>query len=170
MLAVSGLAVAFVSAIAAAAAAIMAPISAWLIAREGHKHERWTKTYEDRRAAYIAMLRTVYVGRQLAHATARSIEHNDPTIIAREGGAGYRAIDQQLDEIALVLAMSTDAIQSAWSAYNRAEERTTDFMSNAPRDTEAERAASAKRIRDDLEQNRILLNNLRAAVSADLRE
>lgn len=56
VVAVSGLEVALVSAIAAVAAVVMTPLAAFITARQQHRHERWLHLYTDRRDAYVALL------------------------------------------------------------------------------------------------------------------
>jgi hypothetical protein len=57
MVAVSALEVALISAIAAAAAVVVTPLAALITARWGHRHEYRLRLYEDRRDAYMALLR-----------------------------------------------------------------------------------------------------------------
>jgi hypothetical protein len=80
MFAISALDVAFVSAIAAVAAAVAAPLSAWLLAIANNRHDRWVKTYGDLREAYVSCLRAIYSERGHAGLLALMFEKDDPSI------------------------------------------------------------------------------------------
>src|SRR5205085_3685107 len=54
--AVTGLEVALISAIATAAAVMVAPITAVITMRLTHRHERRLNVYNDRRDSYLALL------------------------------------------------------------------------------------------------------------------
>ena len=72
--------VAFITAVAAAAAAIAAPISAWVVARANNKHDRWAKTYSDLHTAYSALLQDIITVRAMIQRLAQVYESGDESI------------------------------------------------------------------------------------------
>jgi hypothetical protein len=87
VLAISGLDVAFVSAIAAVAAAIAAPLSAWLVAVANNRHDRWVKTYDDLRDAYLRLLRVIFSAHVNTSAFVAVLERDDPGVYEAKSAA-----------------------------------------------------------------------------------
>jgi hypothetical protein len=83
IVAVTALQVALVSSIAALVAAIMTPVITWIVTSMRNRHERWTHVYQDRRDAYLALLRLDYallgVARNLNYAVSTEGPSEPPT-------------------------------------------------------------------------------------------
>jgi hypothetical protein len=169
LLALSALDVAFVSALAAAAAAVAAPISAYAVARANHKHDRWHKTYEDRRTAYQRLLRVIHAGRITASGFAKALESGDPDLFAARATATETA-DETLDRAVAVGAFAADAVRDAVAEWNDTYHTLDSALRGATYATDAQRQASAKAIGEAIEETAAAVRKIEDAIRADLRK
>jgi hypothetical protein len=70
--------VALVSSIAALTAAVVTPVVTWIVTGMRNRQERWSRVYEDRRAAYLSILSEGYRSIEVLEAFADALERNDP--------------------------------------------------------------------------------------------
>jgi hypothetical protein len=169
LLALSALDVAFVGAVAAAAAAVAAPISAYAVARANHKHDRWLKTYEDRRAAYQRSLRAIHASRITASAFAAALEADDPDVFARRTAAA-ETTQETLDRHVEIGAFAEDAVRDAVADWDRVSRTVVDAVHDARYATDEESRTSARAIREALTETRAATRRVEDAIRADLRE
>jgi hypothetical protein len=171
MLAISGLDVAFVSAIAAVAAAVAAPLSAWLVALATHRHERWVKTYDDVREAYQNVLRALYASRTVASALAGALEANDASAFAGRVAAAREETDvKPIERLATAAMFASAVVTAAMDQLAPALEEVTKAVDDVKLTTEDGRIASAAAIRKALRDSQPGLSRLREAIRTDLRK
>jgi hypothetical protein len=169
MLAISGLDVAFVSAIAAIAAAIAAPLSSWLVAIANNRHDRWVKTYDDLRDAYLRLLRQIYRLHTSTSAFVQMLDADDPGVYGGQSAIAERP-DEQVDRLALAGAFASGPVVKAVEDWDTARQEVIELVKNAKFGTEGERRDSAAAIRDAQDKLREPVRRIRDAIRADLRK
>lgn len=168
MLAISGLDVAFVSAIAAVAAAIAAPLSAWLVAVANNRHDRWVKTYDDLRDAYLRLLRVIFSAHVNTSAFVAVLERDDPGVYEAKSAA-IEDVEAQVERLALVRAFAPESVIQAVDAWNDVYlEDVASAVRGAKYANEQERQESGKAIRDAQKKLREPTRQLRTAIRTDL--
>jgi hypothetical protein len=167
MVAITSLDVAFITAMAAVAAAIAAPASAWLVARTNNKHDRWVKTYGDLHDAYSGLLQDYIGARSALLRLARAYETNDPGSFVTQGDLDEGArIERLADVNCLASRRVADAIEAWDTAWRNHVTPVVDSLSASAAD---DPAASATTLRESLRLVHDPWTRLREAIREDLR-
>jgi hypothetical protein len=167
----SALDVAFVSAIAAVAAAIAAPISAWVVARANNTHDRWVKTYGDMRTAYASLLQDIIAARASIQRLAQAYERGDPGSYE----AGMAPIDEatRIQHRASVSVLASAPVGRAlaeWdSGWRLHVTSLLSDLSGSADDEQGDYAQIAATLRRSLEAVEQPWQQLCAAIRTDLR-
>jgi hypothetical protein len=110
--------VAFITSIAAAAAAVAAPISAWVVSIANNRHDRWVKTYADLRAAYSALLQDIITARSMIQRMAQAYEHGDESLLA--GAAPFVDDATRIQHRASVAVLASPRVGRALEEWDAA--------------------------------------------------
>jgi hypothetical protein len=167
----SALDVAFITALAAVAAAIAAPISAWVVARATNEHDRWAKTYSDLHVAYSSLLQDFIAARATIQRLAQAYERGDVN--------SYEAVTPSIDEAtriqhrASVSVLASAQVGRALADWDKGwKEHVTSVLaelSGTPelgKDDSQQIAAALRRSLEAIEQP---WQQLCAAIRSDLR-
>jgi hypothetical protein len=165
--ALTALDVAFITAMAAVAAAVAAPISAWVVASSNSKHDRWVKTYDDLHDAYSKLLEGIIGTRSALLLLARAYEKNDPGIYRTplEEDEALR-IERLANVTSLASRRVADAIDEWETAWRKHVLPTLEGLGDA---TPGECQESAAKIRASLKAVDETWDRLRDAIRQDLR-
>src|SRR4051794_14861302 len=152
---------------AAVAAAVAAPISAWVVATSNNKHDRWVKTYDDLHDAYSKLLQEIIGTRTALLLLARAYEKNDPGIYTTplEEDEALR-VERLANVTSLASRRVADAIDEWETAWRKHVLPTLEALGDATPD---ERQESAAKIRASLKAVDESWDRLREAIRQDLR-
>jgi hypothetical protein len=56
---------------------VTAPLVSWLVAIANNRHDRWVKTYDDRRDTYMRLLSRLFAEQQTVIALMRALQDGD---------------------------------------------------------------------------------------------
>jgi len=167
VIAITSLDVAFISAMAAVAAAIAAPASAWLVATANNKHDRWVKMYGDLRDAYVGVLREIIAARAGILLLARAYETDDPSIYVTPPA------EDEASRIGSLAAVKSIASHRVYDAIDKWEvawrEHVTRVFEHLGHATPEERLKSAATMRESLKAVEEPWTRLCEAIRDDLR-
>lgn len=171
VLGLSALDVAFISATAAVAAAIAAPISAWVVARANNTHDRWVKTYGDLHTAYSSLLQELIAVRASIQRLAQAYERGDPGSYE----AGTAPIDEatRIQHRASVSVLASAQVGRALADWDGAWRlhvtSVLSDLSGSAGDEQSDLAQIAATLRRSLEAVEQPWQQLCAAIRTDLR-
>jgi hypothetical protein len=156
-----------VSAIAAVAAAVAAPLSAYLVALANNRHDRWVKTYSDLRDAYVRLLSTI--ARRTANAATfkRMLEVGDIEIFTENWIEEDRA--SAVERQALIGAFAAETVSEALDAWETEWRAVNRSVIDSKHGTPDERRESAEAIDAAMQRTREPLRRLQSAIRTDLR-
>jgi hypothetical protein len=171
VVAVSALDVAFASAVAAALAAILSPLSAWLIARGGRQHElalaREARNYEARREIYVEAL-TDATKQVSSMGTAMAAYPRDDDLVIARLDARRSSRDQIEARRGSLAALGSVPVLAAIDAWISAEDEFWRWLAMHPPGEPLPAFASAKAY-DRFNRAVAARANLEEAVRADLQ-
>jgi hypothetical protein len=167
VVAVTGLDVAFISAVAAAAAAVAAPISAWFIAMAHNRHDRWVKTFDNLRTAYSGLLQGYIAARSMVLRLAHACERNDPSIYVAHPEEDEAVRVERLASVNVLASHRVGDALAEWEAAWRT--KVTPVLENLQVETSEDRLASAMKLRASLEAVEVPWRRLHDAIRSDLR-
>ena len=166
---VTALQVGLVGALAGLAAAVLSPLSNWLVARGGYRSGRKARIHDDRRDAYEAILVDVYRGRGALESIIGTLDDGQSADVQRELAEATIGSPEQLAErLARVALFSSDRVVECHSAFIDAWNALADGVEDRPIDTGEQRAELAVWLTAEWGKLQQTVTSLRHAVRDDL--